>query len=88
MAKAKMAEAPKRDSQVMYIGPSVRGLGLIKGRVYRGDTSMVFDPLKEKYPLIDILLVPISDIGAAKERMNTQGSAEWLAEQQLLGGEK
>lgn len=86
MAKAKTA-ATKPDSQMMYIGPSVRKLGLINSRVYRGDCSAFFNPLKEQYPLIGTLLVPISAIGVAKSRMNTQGSAEWLAVQQLLGGE-
>lgn len=86
MAKAKTAAA-KSDNQMMYIGPSVRKLGLINSRVYRGDCSAFFNPLKEQYPLIGTLLVPISAISAAKSRMDTQGSAEWLAVQQLLGGE-
>ena len=69
MARTKMAEATKRESQVMYIG------------------SIFFKPLKEKYSLIGVLLVPISEITAAKVRMSTKGSAEWLAVQQLTGGE-
>lgn len=35
-----MAEATKRESQVMYIGPNMRELGLVNGRVYRGDCSI------------------------------------------------
>lgn len=87
MAKAKTAATVKVDSQMMYIGPSIRKLGLINSRVYRGDCSAFFNPLKESYPLIGTLLVPIDSISTAKSRMNTQGSAEWLAVQQLLGGE-
>lgn len=87
MTKAKTAATIKADSQMMYIGPSVRKLGLINSRVYRGDCSAFFNPLKESYPLIGTLLVPIDSISTAKSRMNTQGSAEWLAVQQLLGGE-
>ncbi len=87
MTKAKTAATTKADSQMMYIGPSVRKLGLINSRVYRGDCSAFFNPLKESYPLIGTLLVPIDSISTAKSRMNTQGSAEWLAVQQLLGGE-
>ena len=84
MTKAKTAATTKADSQMMYIGPSVRKLGLINSRVYRGDCSAFFNPLKESYPLIGTLLVPIDSISTAKSRMNTQGSAEWLAVQQLL----
>ena len=87
MARTKMAEATKRESQVMYIGPNMRELGRVNGRVYRGDCSIFFKPLKEKYSLIGVLLVPISEITAAKVRMSTKGSAEWLAVQQLTGGE-
>ena len=87
MTKAKTAATTKAYSQMMYIGPSVRKLGLINSRVYRGDCSAFFNPLKESYPLIGTLLVPIDSISTAKSRMNTQGSAEWLAVQQLLGGE-
>lgn len=91
-AKAAAAEstvpAASNDVQTMYIGPGVRKLGLISGRVYRSDSSIFFAPLKEKYSLIGTLLVPIDGIGAAKARMKTKGSAEWLAVRQLIGGDE
>lgn len=83
----KSVEAEKATSQTMYIGPSIRKLGLVSSSVYRGDASTIIEKLKETYPLIGTLFVEIKDITAAKARMDTQGSAEWLAAREILGGE-
>ena len=47
--------------QVMYVGPSVPRFGLVQNRVYIGDVDDVFAPVKEKYPLIMQLVVPVGD---------------------------
>lgn len=73
--------------QVMYIGPSVRSLGLVSGRLYRGDYTVLLADLIEKYPLIERLIVPVSEINSAKERMKKKGTAEYLAAVQIAGGE-
>lgn len=74
-------------SQTMYIGPSVRALGLVSGRVYLGDIGVITAPLVEKYPLINRLFAPIGQIVEAKARMKTKGTAEYLAAAQIVGGE-
>ena len=73
--------------QVMYVGPSVTSLGLVQNRVYLGDTDAVFAPLKEKYPLIMQLVVPVGDSVKARADVNTPGTACYMAAQQIMGGE-
>lgn len=73
--------------QVMYIGPSVRSLGLVSGRLYRGDYTVLLADLIKKYPLVERLIVPVSEINSAKARMKETGTAEYLAAVQIAGGE-
>lgn len=73
--------------QVMYIGPSVRSLGLVSNRLYRGDYTLLLADLIEKYPLVERLIVPVSEINSAKARMKQTGTAEYLAAVQIAGGE-
>lgn len=74
-------------AQVMYVGPSVPSLGLVQNRVYLGDTDAVFAPLKEKYPLIMQLVVPVEDSMRARADVNTPGTACYMAVRQITGGE-
>ena len=87
--KASEAQEPAGASatQVMYVGPSVTSLGLVQNRVYLGDTDAVFAPLKEKYPLIMQLVVPVGDSVKARADGNTPGTACYMAAQQIMGGE-
>ena len=90
---AKKAETAKAENtlgteaQHMYIGPSVRSLGLVSGRVYKGDYTVITAPLATKYPLINQLIVPIAKINEAKARLKQQGTAENIAAAQIVGGE-
>ncbi len=82
-----MAKRTNTVTQSMYIGPNVRKHGLVQYRVYRGDISSVFGELSKTYSLIRQLVVPLSDIATAKAKMETPGTPQYLACQQILGGE-
>ena len=73
--------------QVMYVGPSVPSLGLVQNRVYLGDTKDVFGLLKEKYPLVMQLVVPVDDSVRARVEVDTPGTARYMAAQEIMGGE-
>lgn len=79
--------APK-DESYMYIGQSLLSAGLLKNQVFRGGKPAMLDSLKEKYPLIEQLFVPIARIDNAMAEVKTKGTVLYLANQQLLGGEK
>ena len=73
--------------QVMYVGPSVPSLGLVQNRVYIGNADNVFAPVKDKYPLVMQLVVPVEDSMRARADVNTPGTACYMAAQQIAGGE-
>lgn len=73
--------------QVMYVGPSVPSFGLVQNRVYIGDADSVFAPIKEKYPLVMQLVVPVEDSMRARADVNTPGTACYMAAKQIAGGE-
>lgn len=70
--------------QVMYVGPSVPRFGLVQNRVYIGDVDDVFAPVKEKYPLVMQLVVPVGDSVRARADVNTPGTACYMAVQQIM----
>lgn len=74
-------------ARVMYVGPSVPSLGLVQNRVYIGAVDDVFVPVKEKYPLVMQLVVPVEDSMRARADVNTPGTACYTAAQQIAGGE-
>jgi hypothetical protein len=73
--------------QVMYIGPSVPRLGLVQNRVYIGNADDVLAPIKDKYPLVMQLVVPVEDSMRARADVNTPGTACYMAAHQIAGGE-
>lgn len=72
----------------MYMGKSIIRAGLFHGQVFRGGKPAVLETLKEKYPLIEQLFVPIGEIDEAWEAVETKGTPLYLANQQIVGGEK
>ncbi|WP_295163424.1 hypothetical protein [Selenomonas sp. F0473] len=84
---AKKMKDMAEETRVMYIGPTVRALGLVQYRVYTGDVETLFTPLAAKYPLIMQLVVPLADIMSAKKQMETEGTPQHMAARQIMGGE-
>lgn len=71
----------------MYVGKSIIRAGLLHGQVFIGGKPAVLETLKEKYPLIEQLFVPIGEIDKAREAAATKGTPLYLANQQIIGGE-
>ena len=72
----------------MYVGKSITKAGLLRWQVFRGGKPAIIETLKEKYPLIEQLFVPIAEIDKAREAVVTKGTPLYLANQQITGGEK
>ena len=72
----------------MYVGKSITKAGLLRWQVFRGGKPAIVETLKEKYPLIEQLFVPIAEIDKARAAIETKGTPLYLANQQIAGGEK
>lgn len=72
----------------MYVGKSITRAGLLQGQVFHGGKPAVIETLKEKYPLIEQLFVPIAEIDKAREAVETKGTPLYLANRQIVGGER
>lgn len=87
MAKVKKRTAAKQDVRYIYLGPTVLAAGLVQNRVYQSGIEEAFKLAAEKYPLVRQLVVPVSQLDAAKAAMRTKGTPQYLALQQI-GGRK
>ena len=79
-----LTDMPK--DRYMYVGKSITKAGLLRFQVFRGGKPAIIETLKEKYPLIDQLFVPIADIDKARAAVETKGTPLYLANQQIGGG--
>lgn len=80
-----LTDMPK--DRYMYVGKSITKAGLLRFQVFRGGKPAIIETLKEKYPLIEQLFVPIAEIDKARADVETKGTPLYLANQQI-GGEK
>lgn len=71
--------------QTIYIGPTVRGLGLIHSHIYSGKAKLL-DGVKEKFPSIERLIVPVTRLSEAEKNLQTKGTPEYLAFLEIKGG--
>jgi hypothetical protein len=56
--------------QVIYVGPSVPSLRLLRGTIYRNGILANLETLIERCPSIGELFVPISEYAAVKRELN------------------
>ena len=71
--------------QTIYIGPTIRGLGLIHSHIYAGQAKLSKD-VKEKFPSIERLIVPVTRLSIAEKNLQTKGTPEYLALLEIKGG--
>lgn len=64
--------------KVMYMGPTLRGV-VRSGSVFEGRLPKNLSRLAEKRPVINNLIVPLSDVVAMKKAIETEGTAEAVA---------
>ena len=66
------------NEQVMYIGPTLRGVAK-SGAVFSGGVPKKLEKLAAKKPIIKNLIVPISGIVQAKKDVDTEGTVAAVA---------
>lgn len=67
-----------KSEKVMYLGPTIRGVAR-SGAVFEGGIPKKLAKLSEKKAVMKSLIVPLSEIVAAKTAINTEGTAEAIA---------
>lgn len=71
-------------SNVIYIGGRVDCV--YENQVFVERPTKLIEKLKEKYPLIGYLFVPVKDLQSAQDGIATKGSIYWQANQQVKEG--
>lgn len=82
-------QAPEEQTEsaapVMYIGPNNLREGLQRYQVFKARPTERMTSLKEKYPHIEQVFVPIVRLGAALEEVTKKGTLRHLAYHEILG---
>lgn len=73
--------------QLVYVGPSIPKRGIRHGVIYKGGKPAVFRDIFENYPVFETLFVPVSDLVKAQKQVVTEGTALYLAAQEMKGVE-
>lgn len=76
------AETPTKH---LYVGPNVYKYGLFTNQIYSGNIARI-EEMKSDYPLISQLLAPLDKISEYQAAVNTKGTPQYLAVQQLREG--
>lgn len=71
---------------MIYVGPSLEKGALTQYTVFSGGLPVTLDHLKEKYPQLTDLIVPVSELANTKKRIATPGAYEQVAYEALRGG--
>lgn len=64
------------DEQLIYIGPNIPSLGLLKNQVYLGGIPGQVRAAMTIYPEIDVLIVPVSQLTEKVKAAATKGTHE------------
>jgi hypothetical protein len=78
------APANPRDDVRIYIGPTMHRRMMVAGSAYRGGLDAHVAGMTAKIPEIARLVVPLSEVVAAKWKVKEQGTAEYGIYQYLL----
>ncbi|MBQ7733028.1 MAG: hypothetical protein IJT58_03305, partial [Synergistaceae bacterium] len=60
----------------IYTGPNVLALGIERFKLFRGGLPFCVRRAVEKIPEIEKLIVPISELEATRDKINSPGSNE------------
>lgn len=84
-AQAAVTEEKPTAQQLIYIGPTLGGGRLPENKVFIGGKPMFLKDLFEKYPDLDTLFVPVSDLTTSKVQLSQEGTPLNLAYQVMKG---
>jgi len=77
-------KSEKSGEPVMYIGPNNLREGLQRYQVFKARPTERMTSLKEKYPHIELMFVPIVRLGAALEEVTKKGTLRSVAYNEVL----
>ena len=72
--------------QTIYLGPQILQKGLLSGQVFIGGVPEHIKEYIANKPLMSQLFVPVSQIVAAQQAVNTPGTPQYIAYHNALGG--
>ena len=84
--KEKEKEVDQFAGQFIYLGPTIRNLGLVKHRVYIGGFQVGNEPIQSKKNL-GRLFVPVSKLNETQALVAKAGTPENIALQKVRKGE-
>ena len=61
------------ESQVIYIGPNVSTLGLMRYQVYLNGLPSEVQAAIAKFPEVEKLIVPVEELTVSLQKLNTPG---------------
>lgn len=81
------AVTPAEREQLIYIGPPLRenGLALRTNQTFIGGRPGYYKALYDKYPMIQLLFVPVAELRDAQKQIKTTGTALNMALLSLKG---
>ncbi|MEK3873722.1 MULTISPECIES: hypothetical protein [unclassified Paenibacillus] len=71
---------------MIYVGPSLERGRLNQYTVFSGGLPVTLDDLKEKYPQLTDLIVPVSELAYTQKRIATPGTFEQVAFESIKNG--
>lgn len=72
----------KQNESLMYLGPTIRGV-VKHGAIFTGKIPGTLDEFRKKKPIINNLIVPLSELLEAKKALSEEGTIEHVAFKQL-----
>ena len=78
-------DAGNEAGRFMYIGPNRLRKGLQCYQIFKGKPTERIEGVKEKYPHIERLFVPVEKLGAALETVKRKGTPLSIAYNEVLG---
>lgn len=71
---------------LIYVGPTLGKGRLTQYALFRGGLPVTLDDLKDKYPQLTDLIVPVSDLSHTLKRIATPGTFEQVAYESIKRG--
>lgn len=68
----------KKELSVMYLGPTIRGV-VKHGAVFSGGIPRRLEKLAGNKPIVNQLIIPLTDIVKVKNAIDTEGTVEAVA---------
>lgn len=82
----KVKHTKAKPQPMIYVGPSLERGALTQYKVFSGGLPETLEELKEKYPQLTDLIVPVADLSYTQKRIATPGTFEQVAYESIKRG--